>query len=105
MRLGQDRIAILLDNVVICTPTVNAILSKNFEISGLDEVDEPKKVTNALMNPLENPLIVDEERTVSPTLGAAIVTQGIWSALLGLAITAIFVLIYYRTAGIVALVG
>ncbi|MFN4943605.1 MAG: protein translocase subunit SecD [Akkermansiaceae bacterium] len=105
MRLGQDRIAILLDDVVICAPTVNAILSKNFEISGLDDVGEPKKVTNALMNPLENPLIVDEERTVSPTLGAAIVTQGIWSALLGLAITAIFVLIYYRTAGIVALVG
>jgi SecD/SecF fusion protein len=105
MRLGQDRIAILLDDVVICAPTVNAILSKNFEISGLDDVGEPKKVTNALMNPLENPLIVDEERTVSPTLGAAIVEQGVWSALLGLAITSIFVLIYYRTAGIVALVG
>lgn len=105
MRHEIDRIAILLDGVVICAPTVNEALSKNFEISGLEDVGEPKKVTNALMNPLENPLKVDEERTVSPTLGAAIVKQGIWSALIGLAITAVFVLIYYRTAGIVALVG
>ncbi|MES2981360.1 MAG: protein translocase subunit SecD [Verrucomicrobiota bacterium] len=105
MRKGEDRIAILLDGVVICAPTVNDILSKNFEISGLDDAGEPKKVASALDNPLENPLVVEEERSVSPTLGEAIVTQGIWSALIGLAITAVFVLIYYRTAGIVALVG
>ena len=105
MSKGADRIAILLDGVVICAPTVNDTLSKNFEISGLDDVGEPKKVASALDNPLENPLKVEEERSVSPTLGAAIVTQGIWSAVIGLAITAVFVLIYYRTAGIVALVG
>jgi SecD/SecF fusion protein len=105
MQLGRDSIAILLDDVVICAPQVNAILSTDFIITGLNDAGEPKKVTNALMNPLENPLIVDEERSVSPTLGAAIVKQGIWSALLGLAITAVFVLLYYRTAGIVALVG
>ena len=57
------------------------------------------------MNPLENPLIVEEERSVSPTLGSAIVKQGIWSGLIGLGITAVFVLIYYRTGGIVALIG
>lgn len=105
MRKGVDRIAILLDGEVICAPSVNDTLSKNFEISGLEDAGEPKKVANALMNPLENALIVEEERSVSPTLGAAIVKQGVWSALLGLAITAVFVLIYYRTAGIVALVG
>ena len=105
MRHTVDRIAVLLDGEVICAPTVNEPLYKDFEISGLDDVGEPKKVANALMNPLENALKVEEERTVSPTLGAAIVEQGIWSALIGLAITAIFVLIYYRTAGVVALVG
>ncbi len=105
MRYGEDRIAILLDGEVICAPTVNEALSKNFEISGLEDPGEPKKVTSALMNPLENALKVEEERSVSPTLGAAIVKQGIWSALIGLAITAVFVIIYYRTAGIVALIG
>jgi SecD/SecF fusion protein len=106
MRPNIDRIAIVLDGVVQSAPVVQSVpLGKNFVINGLDEPGETKKLANALMNPLENPLIVEEERSVSPTLGSAIVKQGIWSALIGLAITAVFVLIYYRTAGIVALIG
>ena len=106
MRPEIDRIAIVLDGVVQSAPVVQSVpLGKNFVINGLDEPGETKKLANALMNPLENPLIVEEERSVSPTLGSAIVKQGIWSGLIGLAITAVFVLIYYRTGGIVALVG
>ncbi len=106
MRPKIDRIAIVLDGIVQSAPVVQSVpLGKNFVINGLDEPGETKKLANALMNPLENPLIVEEERSVSPTLGSAIVKQGIWSGLIGLAITAVFVLIYYRTGGIVALVG
>jgi SecD/SecF fusion protein len=106
MRPNQDRIAIVLDGIVQNAPVVQSVpLGKNFVITGLDEPGETKKLANALMNPLENPLIVEEERSVSPTLGEAIVKQGIWSGLIGLAITAVFVLIYYRTGGIVALLG
>lgn len=106
MRRGIDRIAIVLDGKVLSAPVVQAVpLGKNFVISGLADPGEPKKLANALMNPLDNPLVVEEERSVSPTLGSAIVKQGIWSAVIGLAITAVFVLIYYRTAGIVALIG
>lgn len=106
MRPGIDRIAILLDGVVLNAPVVQSVpLGKNFVINGLNEPGEAKKLANALMNPLDNPLVVEEERSVSPTLGSAIVKQGIWSALIGLAITTIFVLIYYRTAGLVALFG
>lgn len=106
MRPGQDRIAIVLDGIVQNAPVVQSVpLGKKFEINGLNEPGETKKLANALMNPLENPLIVEEERSVSPTLGSAIVKQGIWSGLIGLAITAVFVLIYYRTGGIVALLG
>jgi SecD/SecF fusion protein len=57
------------------------------------------------MNPLENPLVVEMEDTVSPTLGAAVVKQGIWAGIVGLTITALFVLFYYRFAGIIALFG
>jgi SecD/SecF fusion protein len=106
MRPGIDRIAILLDGVVLNAPVVQSVpLGKNFVVNGLNEPGEAKKLANALMNPLDNPLVVEEERSVSPTLGSAIVKQGIWSALIGLAITAVFVLIYYRTAGLVALFG
>ena len=106
MRPNIDRIAIVLDGIVKSAPVVQSVpLGKNFVINGLDEAGETRQLANALMNPLENPLVVEEERSVSPILGAAIVKQGIWSGLIGLAITAVFVLIYYRTGGIVALVG
>lgn len=106
MRPGIDRIAVVLDGVVMNAPVVQQVpLGKRFEINGLTEPGEPKKLANALMNPLENPLVVDQESTVSPTLGSAFVKQGIFSGLAGLAVTAIFIFLYYRTAGIVALIA
>jgi SecD/SecF fusion protein len=106
MKAG-DQIAIVLDGEVISAPGLkrDGALGKNFLIDGLREPGEVKNLSNALMNPLENPLVVDEERTVSPTLGDAVVKQGIWAGIVGLAITTGFVLLYYRTAGIIALVG
>jgi SecD/SecF fusion protein len=106
MTPGQDRIAVVLDGVVISAPVVQSVpLGKQFQVSGLDKPGEALSLANSLMNPLENPLVVEEERTVSPLLGAAVVQQGVWAGLLGLGLTFIFVLIYYRTAGLVALVG
>lgn len=102
-----DRIAIVLDGEVISAPGLkeHGPLGKQFQIDGLDKPGEVQNLANALMNPLENPLVVDEERTVSPTLGKAVVEQGIWAGIIGLAITAVFVLLYYRLAGIIALFG
>jgi len=106
MRPQIDRIAIVLDGIVQSAPVVQSVpLGKYFVINGLDEPGETKKLANALMNPLENPLIVEQERTVSPTLGSAFVKQGISSGVAGLILTAIFVFIYYRTAGLVALIA
>ncbi|MBG7607699.1 MAG: protein translocase subunit SecD [Verrucomicrobia bacterium] len=106
MRRGIDRIAIVLDGIVLSAPVVQAVpLGKNFVISGLDDPGEPKKLANALMNPLDNPLVVEQERTVSPSLGSAFVKQGIFSGIAGLTITALFIFIYYRAAGLVALVA
>jgi len=106
MRPEIDRIAIVLDGIVQSAPVVQSVpLGKYFVINGLDEPGETKKLANALMNPLENPLVVEQERTVSPTLGSAFVKQGISSGVAGLILTAIFIFIYYRTAGLVALVA
>jgi SecD/SecF fusion protein len=106
MRSGADRIAIVLDGEVISAPVVNQTpLGKQFIVEGLREPGEVQHLASALMNPLENPLVVEMEDTVSPTLGAAVVKQGIWAGIVGLTITALFVLLYYRFAGIIALFG
>ncbi len=106
MRPGVDRIAIVLDGEVISAPTVNQVpLGKQFIIEGLREPGEVQNLANSLMNPLENALIVDEMRTVSPTLGSAVVKQGLVAGGLALAMTFLFVLLYYRVSGLIAIVG
>lgn len=102
----RDRIAIVLDGKCISAPVVNQVpLGKQFEITGLDGANEAVDLAKNLMNPINNPLKIDEERTVSPTYGASVVKQGIMSGIVGLAATFLFILIYYRIAGVVALVG
>ncbi|MBX3743269.1 MAG: protein translocase subunit SecD [Akkermansiaceae bacterium] len=105
MRLGADRIAVVLDGKVLNAPVVQAILSKDFVISGLHDPGEPKALSDALMNPLENPLVVETQNKVSAAYGSAIITQAIWAGVVGLAITFLFVLLYYRAAGLVAVFG
>ena len=106
MRPQVDRIAIVLDGEVISAPVVNAVpLGKQFIIEGLRDPGEPQKLANSLMNPLENALVVDEMRKVSPTLGAAVVQQGLIAGGLALAMTFLFVLVYYRVSGFIAIIG
>ncbi len=106
MRPGVDRIAIVLDGEVISAPVVNQVpLGKQFIVEGLNEPGEVQNLANALMNPLENALQVGEFRNVSPTLGSAVVKQGLVAGVLALAMTFLFVLIYYRVSGLIAIVG
>ncbi|MFK7911850.1 MAG: protein translocase subunit SecD [Akkermansiaceae bacterium] len=105
MRAGVDRLAIVLDGKVLSAPVVQEALGANFEISGMKDAKEGRALAAALLNPLKNPLAVEEERTVSATLGKETVKQGITAGIAGLALTLIFVLIYYRFAGMIALFG
>jgi SecD/SecF fusion protein len=106
MRAGQDRIAIVLDGEVISAPVVNQTpLGKQFIIEGLREPGEVQGLANSLMNPLENPLVVGEMRNVSPTLGEAVVKQGIVAGGLSLGMTFLFVFLYYRVSGFIANIG
>lgn len=103
MKAGE-RIAIVLDGEVVSAPGLkyDGPLGKNFNIDGLDEPGEPRTLANQLMNPLENPLKVNEMRTISPTLGKAVVAQGIFAGAFALGLTYLFMLLYYRFSGIVA---
>ncbi|WP_035615110.1 protein translocase subunit SecDF [Haloferula sp. BvORR071] len=102
----RDCIAVLMDNEVLTAPVVNSVpLGKNFMIEGQQSVEEARSLANAMKNPLENPVRIINKREISPKLGATVIKQSLMAGGVGLLITALFVLIYYRTAGIVALVG
>ena len=106
MVVDRDRIAIVLDGEVLSAPVVqHTPLGRDFVISGLEDVKEAQTLSSALMNPLENSLVIEEFRMVSPTLGQAVVKQGVWAGVVGISLTFVFLLLYYRLGGVVALIG
>ena len=105
MRPGQDQLAIVLDGRVVSAPVVQSKLSRNFSISGLDGPGEAEQLAKTLSNPLTNQHTVLEERQVSASLGQQALYQGEVAGAAGLVICFILVLLYYRFAGMVAIVG
>lgn len=105
MEHGRDRLAVVLDGRVVTAPTVQSTLSKNFQISGMDAPGEADSVSKVLNNPLESPLRILEQRTVSASLGKSALTQGEFAGIFGILMTFVLMFIYYRFAGIVAMVA
>ena len=103
----QERFAILLDGVVQSAPSINAkYFGGHAMISGgrMGET-EARNLASVLENPLQTPVSIEEERSVSPTLGFDSIRASILAGLVGLAITLVCVLLYYRFAGLIACVA
>ncbi|MFM7182889.1 MAG: protein translocase subunit SecD [Verrucomicrobiales bacterium] len=101
-----ERLAVVLDGEVVSAPRINEpILAGTAQISGMGGSRASMELSSALMNPLAAPLSIEDERSVSATLGADAVKQGILSGVVGMAITIVFLLFYYRLAGLVAFIG
>ena len=98
------RFAIVLDGGIQSAPVIKtAIYGGNAVISGgrMGE-EEARSLASVLENPLQTPVSIEEERSVSPTLGLDSIRASIFAGLVGLAITLVCVLVYYRFAGLVA---
>jgi SecD/SecF fusion protein len=102
----NNRLAIVLDNEVVTAPNIQSeIPNGEAVITGNYTADEAKNLASVMENPLQTPVAIDETRTVSATLGQDSIFRGIAAGLAGLAATLVFVLVYYRAAGLVAFVG
>ena len=100
------RFAIVLDGAVQSAPVIrDAIYGGNAQITGRFTEQEARGLASVLENPLQTPVSIEEERSVSPTLGLDSIRASIMAGLLGLAITLVCVLIYYQFAGIIACVA
>ena len=102
----QNQIAIAVDRTIISNPVVNGVITGNGEISGNFTEQEAKDlatVLNAGALPVE--LTRQSVQTVSPTLGAQSLRQGIIAGIAGLILLFLYLLLYYRLLGIVAWVG
>ncbi|MEM6644623.1 MAG: protein translocase subunit SecD [Bacteroidota bacterium] len=101
--IGKN-VAIVLDNVVYSYPVVQGKISGGrSSITGLDSQEEASDIVTILKSgALPAPVEIVEERVVGPSLGAASIRAGIQSVMWGLLIVALFMIFYYRTAGVIA---
>jgi SecD/SecF fusion protein len=96
-------LAIILDGELYSAPRIHEeIPSGNCEISGGFDVKEAFELANVLVNPLQAPVKIIEERAVDPSLGADSIRSGVKSAVIGTILVSGFMLVYYLLSGLVA---
>jgi len=100
----SERIAIVLDNKVHMAPSIKEKISGgNTQIQGFGSMNEAQDLAIILRaGALPAPVNIIEERIVGPSLGADSIAQGTQAVIFGLALVLIFMLVYYKMAGIVA---
>jgi preprotein translocase subunit SecD len=98
------RLAIVLDGKVQSAPVIKdrigggrAVITGNFT---LDEARDLAIVLRA--GALPAPVVIAEERTVGPSLGRDSIEKGVLSFEIGAALVVLFMILYYRGAGVVA---
>jgi preprotein translocase subunit SecD len=93
--------AIVLDNQVKEVATIQSAIRDRGEITGAFTQQQAEDLSLMLRTgALPASISYLETRTVGPSLGAASIHQGIMAAVFGMAAVMIFMLIYYRGAGI-----
>ena len=94
-------IAIVLDGVVYSAPTVqNEIPGGSSSISGNFTIEDTKDLANVLKaGRLPTTAKIVEEAIVGPSLGQAAIDSGVNSAVIGIVIVMIFMVVYYNRAG------
>ncbi len=100
----QKRLAIVLDKNVFSAPNIiNKIPNGSGIITGMPDMDEAKLISIVLRaGALPAPVSIIEERTVGPSLGRDSIKAGTFAALLGSVFVVLFMIVYYRGAGLVA---
>ncbi|WP_433414537.1 protein translocase subunit SecD [Microtetraspora malaysiensis] len=109
----KRRIAIVLDDEVISSPQVInsvpcnvGITGGKTEISGSFTTEEAQNLAMLVKGgALPVPVEIVEQRTVGPTLGAAAIEASAKAAIIGVALTAIFLVLAYRLVGLLATIA
>jgi SecD/SecF fusion protein len=109
----ERRVAIVLDGKVVSAPGVNANVACNVGISGgstqitggFDREEARELAALVKGGALPVPVEVVEQRTVGPTLGADAIAASTQAAIIGLALTGLFILVVYRLLGALATIA
>jgi len=106
--LGQQngvlgRLAIVLDGKLYSAPTVREeIDSESAQITGSFSEREALNLANVLNNPLDLPLIVKEQYEIGPSLASDAISSAQKAFIIGTALTAAFIIVFYTAGGLLA---
>jgi len=97
----RDSLGVVLDGRVREVATINEPIRDQVEIKGHMDAQAAKDLA-MILNSGALPASIHylEERTVGPSLGADSIRSGIRAALIGMVAVLVFMLIYYRGAGV-----
>lgn len=99
-------LGITLDNILISAATISSPISNRGRITGSFTLEEARDIVIKLKyGALPVPLEIAQNRTVGPTLGQDSVDRSLRAGIIGLALVAAFMFIYYRLPGLVAVVA
>ena len=100
----NKRMAIVLDDAVFSAPVIRGkITGGRSQIEGMENIDEARLLEIILKSgALPAPVEIMEQRSVGPSLGEDSILAGTNSTLIALLMIVLFMIIYYRTGGIVA---
>ncbi len=87
---------------VISVATIQARLGRNFVITGLSHGEAQNLALLLRAGALIAPVSIVEERTIGPSLGAENIESGVQAMIWGMAVVLIFMLVYYRSFGLIA---
>ncbi len=100
------QLAIIVDEEVISAPVIQSRIGRQGQIEGQFTAQEAADLAVALRSgALPIPLIVEEERSVGPALGADSIQKGLRSVLIGGVLVVAFMITYYQTSGFLATVA
>ena len=100
----DKQVAIVLDDKVFMAPYIRGkIPGGRTQISGFANPNEAKDIANVLRaGELPAPVYIVEERTVGPSLGSDSIDSGRFAMLVGFIFVLIFMILYYKSSGMIA---
>jgi preprotein translocase subunit SecD len=99
-------LAIILDGKVQSAPRIDSRITTDGRISGSFTQEEVQNLSLILRSgSLPATLTYLEERTIGPSLGADSIRSGVIASIVGLVLIIIFMVVYYRMAGVNATIA
>ncbi|VAW93308.1 Protein translocase subunit SecD [hydrothermal vent metagenome] len=100
---GKEVVTYKKTEEVINVATIQDVLSRRFQITGLDSPKEAHELALLIRaGALVAPIRIIEERTIGPSLGQDNIDKGTLSVIVGLIMVVIFMAVWYKGFGLVA---